>query len=209
MWGLSWYFSAPLFCFFSLTVANWALSIFLENGSPLTCMGPGFCSIRSMHWLRDLDRFWRGLLSQCKSARAKQKFKQDLTYRSHKSECIGTTNSDRSVLITIITWHFQFHPAKVSNLHEEGAYVLEARAVSRALPLLRHVVPLNDGNCRLTIPVVKGRRARDALPHVFHIGVFKFVKAIFTAIKHIYKEYANIIEDCYVVFDSNDCWNFQ
>ena len=70
--------------------------------------------------------------------------------------------------------------------------------------LLRHVVPLNDGNCLLTIPVVKGRFARGALPHAFHI-----VKTIFTKIKHIYKESANIIEGCNVAFDTNDCWNFQ
>ena len=38
------------------------------------------------------------------------------------------------------------------------------------LPLLRHVVPLNDWNCRLIIPVVKGRCAREALPHAFNIG---------------------------------------
>ena len=31
---------------------------------------------------------------------------RDLTYCSHKPECIGTPNPDRSVLITIITWHF-------------------------------------------------------------------------------------------------------
>ena len=55
------------------------------------------------------------------------------------------------------------------------------------LPLLRHVVPLNDGNRRLTIPVDKGHSARDALPHAFHIGVFKFVKTISTAIKYISK----------------------
>ena len=36
------------------------------------------------------------------------------------------------------------------------------------LPLLCHVVPLNDGNCRLTMPVGKGRCARDALPHWGH-----------------------------------------
>ena len=77
------------------------------------------------------------------------------------------------------------------------------------LPLLRHVVPLNDRNCRLTIPVVKGRCARDALPHTFHFGVFKFVKTISTAIKHIYKESENIIEDCNVAFDTKECWNFQ
>ena len=58
-----------------------------------------------------------------------------LTYYSHKRECIGTTNPDRSVLITIITWHFQFHPVNVSNLRVKGAYVLEARAGSRAPPI--------------------------------------------------------------------------
>ena len=77
------------------------------------------------------------------------------------------------------------------------------------LPLLHHVVHFNDGNCRLTIPVVKGRCARDALPHAVHIGVSKFVKTIFTTTKHIYKESAHIIEGCNVTFDTNDCWNFQ
>ena len=47
------------------------------------------------------------------------------------------------------------------------------------LPLLRHVVPLNDGNCRLTIPVVKGCCTHDTLPHAFHISVFEFVKTIY------------------------------
>ena len=77
------------------------------------------------------------------------------------------------------------------------------------LSLLGHMVPLNDGNCRLTIPVVKGRCVRDGLPHVFHIGVFEFVQTISTAIKHIYTEYANIIQDFNVAFDTNNCWNFQ
>ena len=77
------------------------------------------------------------------------------------------------------------------------------------LPLLRHAVPINNGNCHLTIPIVMGRCDGGALPHAFHIGVFKFVKTIFTKIKHIYKESANIIEGCNVTFDTNDCWNFQ
>ena len=42
---------------------------------------------------------------------------RDLTHCSHKPECIVTTNPDRSVLITIITWHFQFRPVNVSILH--------------------------------------------------------------------------------------------
>ena len=77
------------------------------------------------------------------------------------------------------------------------------------LPLLRHVVPLNDGNCPLTIPVVKGRCPRGALPHAFHIGLLEVVKTISTTIHHIYKDSANIIEGCNVAFDTNDCWNFQ
>ena len=87
--------------------------------------------------------------------------------------------------------------------------VLEARAVSRATPIVTSRVPLNDGNCRLTMPVGKGRCARDALSHAFHIDVFKFVFTISSAIKHIYKESANIIEGCNVACDTNDSWNFQ
>ena len=59
------------------------------------------------------------------------------------------------------------------------------------------------------MPVDKGRCARDALPHAFDIGVFKFFFAISTTIKHIHKESANIIEGCNVACDTNDCWNFQ
>ena len=32
---------------------------------------------------------------------------------------------------------------------------------------LRHVVPFNDGNCRLTMSIAKGRGAHDALPKTF------------------------------------------
>ena len=53
-----------------------------------------------------------------------------------KPECIGTTNPVRSVLIMTIKWYFQFHPVNASNLHVKGAYVLEARAVSRAPPIV-------------------------------------------------------------------------
>ena len=56
------------------------------------------------------------------------------------------------------------------------------------LPLLRYVVPLNDGNCRLTIPVAKERCAREALPHTFNIGVFKYGKSKSTTIKQINNE---------------------
>ena len=59
-----------------------------------------------------------------------------LTYCSHKPDCIGTTKPDRSVLITIIKWHFQFHSVNVCNLHVKGTYVLEARDVTHAPPIV-------------------------------------------------------------------------
>ena len=77
--------------------------------------------------------------------------------------------------------------------------VLEGRAVSRATPIV---------TSRGT-PVGKVRCARDALPHAYHTGVFTFVFTISTAIKHINKESANIIEGYNVACDTNDCWNFQ
>ena len=131
---------------------------------------------------------------------------RDLTY-SYKPECIGTTNPDRSVLITIISWHFQFHPVSISNLHVKKTYVLEARAVSRAPPIVTSRGPLNDGNCRLTTPVVKGRCAREALPHACNIGVFKYGKSNPTTMKHIYNESENLNESYDIAFDSNNWWN--
>ena len=54
--------------------------------------------------------------------------------------------------------------------------------------MLRHVVPLHDGNCRLTRDAVKGRAARDSLPNIFDISMFKSGKKNSTTIKHIYNE---------------------
>ena len=34
------------------------------------------------------------------------------------------------------TWHFQFHPVNISNRHIKGTYEIEARAVSRAPPIV-------------------------------------------------------------------------
>ena len=56
--------------------------------------------------------------------------------------------------------------------------VLKVRAVRTLLPLLHHVVPIIDGDCRLAKPVIKGRSARDALSHTFNIGVFKYGQII-------------------------------
>ena len=121
---------------------------------------------------------------------------RDLTYCSHKPECIGTTNPDRSVLITIIIWHFQFYHVDASNLHVKGAYTMYicARSEGRFTRSSHCYVTWNDGNCRLTIPVVKGCCAREALPHTFDIGVSKYGKSNPTIIKHIYNESENLMK---------------
>ena len=54
---------------------------------------------------------------------------RDLTYCSHKAERIVTTNTDRSVLITINTSYFQFHLLNISFLHFKYQY--SARSESR------------------------------------------------------------------------------
>ena len=62
---------------------------------------------------------------------------RNLTNCSHKPECTVTTNADRSVLVTIITCHFQFCRVIVSNFHLKYIYiVLEARIVSRDIPIV-------------------------------------------------------------------------
>ena len=47
------------------------------------------------------------------------------------------TMHEGSVLITIITWQFQFHPINVSIIHLKYEYrVREARAVLHATPIV-------------------------------------------------------------------------
>ena len=96
-----------------------------------------FCDRLSLSWttaLQILIEFrntisgtgaWRGLLSQCTRAHSKQLIKseavkpRDLKHCLHKPNCIVTTNPDRSVLITIITWHFQFQLVNVFSVSVE------------------------------------------------------------------------------------------
>ena len=66
------------------------------------------------------------------------------------------------------------------------------------------MVPLNDGNCRLTMAVVKGCCACDMLLHTFDISVFEFGKNNSATIKRIYNESTNLIERYDVPFDTND-----
>ena len=63
------------------------------------------------------------------------------------------------------------------------------------LPLLCHVVSINNENCHLTMPVVKGCFAHDMLLHTFYIDMFelnKFIKNNSTTVKHIYNESVNL-----------------
>ena len=120
-----------------------------------------------------------------------------------------TTKPDRSALIKIITWHFKFHLVNVDIFHLKVEY--DARKMSCCAcysQILRHLMPLNDGNCRLTIPSIKGRCACDMLPHSFDIGRFKSGKNNSTTIKHIHNESAKLIDSYNVAFDNKDWYNF-
>ena len=93
---------------------------------------------------------------------------RDLTYCSHKPECIVTTNPDRSVLITIITWHFQFRPVNVSILYLKDDY--RARSESRFACYSHCYVTW----CPLTTGIVASQcpSARDAVLETRYITPF-------------------------------------
>ena len=134
---------------------------------------------------------------------------RDSTFRLHMPEYMVTTNPDRSVLIMIITWHFQFHPMNVSILQLKYEY--RAQSASRfacyshcyvtRCPLMTELLPHNSLHQGMlhSICATSGHWYR----HV------KFLKMISTTIKHIYKESANIIEGCNAAFYTNDCWNCE
>ena len=119
---------------------------------------------------------------------------RDLTYCSHKPEWMVTTNPDRSVLITIITRHFQFHPVNVSILHLKYEY--RARSESR-FPCHSHCYVTW---CPLTTRIVASQfpSSRDAALVTRYLRPFisaclNSSKTISTTIKHICKESANTI----------------
>ena len=75
--------------------------------------------------------------------------------------------------------------------------------------LLRHVVPLDDQNCRLKTPAVKERCVRDTLRHTFDIGVLKSIENNSTTTKYIYNESANTVDGFDIAFDASDFWDFR
>ena len=61
----------------------------------------------------------------------------------------------------------------VSILHlKKRIWCSKQEPVHVLLPLWRHMLSLNDGNCRLTTPVVEGPCGRDPILHTFNIGIF-------------------------------------
>ena len=95
----------------------------------------------------------------------------------------------------------------VNNLQVKGAYVPEARAVSRAHPIVAsRGVPqrreLSSHNTRHQLTLCSWGAATR-----FNIGVFKYGKGNSTTIKHIYNESENLNESCDVAFDCNNWGN--
>ena len=115
-----------------------------------------------------------------------------------------------SSLLPSTSWPLVIYEIPVSlattviNSETKRGELLATESFRVLLPLLRHVMPLNGGTCRLTMLVGKGRCAHDVLPHTFNIGVFRSVKNNSATIKHIYNEYGNIIKGCNVAFGASD-----
>ena len=76
---------------------------------------------------------------------------------------------------------------------------VEARAISG---------PLSDGKLLSYNAVVKGRCARDAIPWTFHIEVLKCGQDNSDTITRIGDDSVELLDSCYVVFDTDDRWNF-
>ena len=127
----------------------------------------------------------------------------DVTHCSHKPECIVTTNPSRTGLNHDYNMTFSIPPCQYSPLKIQ-IWCLKWEPFHMLLQLLCHVVPLNSGNCHLTIPVIKGHYACDVVPHTFNISVLISVEKNSATIKHIHNVSANIIESCNVAFDTND-----
>ena len=134
---------------------------------------------------------------------------RDWTCRSHKPECILTIKSDRSVITTIITWHFNFTLWMLVFSIEMTNMVLEARAVSRTSP----IVASRGAPWRQELSPHNARRQGTLRPWratliPLILACLNPFKRIHPQLKHINNESANIIESCYVAFDTNDCCNF-
>ena len=130
----------------------------------------------------------------------------DLTYCSHKPECIVTTNPDKSVLISIIAWHFQFHLVNVSILqlkYEYGARIESCSSLSSDCYVTWY--PLTTGIGASQCPSERDTALVTCYLTLL-IGVFKSVDNNCTTITHIYNESVNIIEGSNVAFNEVIAW---
>ena len=156
-----------------------------------------------------LVKYSPGCLKADKTALPEAVKPRDLTYCSHNHEYIVTINPDRCGLITITTWHFQFHLMNVSILHLRYEY--HARSKSRFAWYSRCHITW----CPLTTEIVASQcpSTRDAVLMTRYLtsvisASLDTLKNNYNSIKHLYNESENIIGGCNATFDSNYCWNF-
>ena len=81
---------------------------------------------------------------------------RDWRYCLHKPKCIVTTKPDRWVLIMIITWQFFHFTLGMYFQHKRWIWCSKWELSHVLLQLLYHMVPLNDGNCHLTMSLARG-----------------------------------------------------
>ena len=73
---------------------------------------------------------------------------------------------------------------------------VEARAISRATPIVTSRGTLSDGKLLSHNAVVKGRCARDAIPWTFHIEVFKCDQDNSDTITRIGDDSVELLDSC-------------
>ena len=122
-----------------------------------------------------------GLLSSRTRVRADRKSNpeavrpRDWTYCSHKPGCNNKT--DRSVLMKIITMIFFLSTRECwYSPPKRQTWCSKRQPLCILLLFLRHVMPLNDGNNRLTWSVVKRRCARGALTYTLASACLNMAK---------------------------------
>ena len=132
---------------------------------------------------------------------------RDFEYCLRKPDCIVTTNLDRLVLIPTITWHFSFQPVNVRIVNLKGEYDIGSES--------RFTCPSHCYImwCPLTTGIVASQfpSSRDTV--LVTCFLKPLASAFLNAVKQFYhhqtfsNEFAILIDNCGVAFDTNDQWN--
>ena len=146
------------------------------------------CKVDRRWWLKEWDRFYGVFVVTVHKGACETggRLVEGLDVLFAQDRVLVTRKPDRSILITIMIWHFLFTLWMLVFFTLKTNMVLELRAIS--------------------IPVVKGLSARDVYLTPLISACLMWWNGS-TTIEHIYNESVNKIDSCGVTFDNNDWWN--